>query len=223
MVRINRTISDYAELVREMQEGIDLLEERHSMGIQEMARFMDSVKASSKTSDSEDHYNKYCIRKSFATSVGRKVSDEATCIESIRDHREPVMPCSVCRSHPWLRTKLLPQDGFLFSTPEVMKVLKDHEEYHKENRTKNFFRLEKKDIHSLVIHTEYLIESDDFPNLRPKDGDYDFTENGNKIGSIKIKNGYVTFTSLPPSGFQMGFDDSILFIQEGKTIEITKL
>jgi hypothetical protein len=221
-IRINRTISDYAELVREIQEGIDLLEERHSIGVQEMIRFMDSVKASSKTSDSEDHYNKYCIRKSFATAVGRKVSDEATCIESIRDHREPVMPCSICRRHPWLRDKRLPQEAFLFSTPEVMGVLKGHEQYYKEDNVKPFFKLADGQISSLNMHSPYRIENDGLPSRRPKDGDYGFSENGGSIGNLKIANGNVTFTSLPRGGYLMWFDNSIVFVQEGNSIVLER-
>ena len=42
------------------------------------------------------------------------------------------------------------------------------------------------------------------------------------MGKIKIDNGYVTFTSLPKSGYMMGFDDSIVFIQEGNKIEVKR-
>ena len=221
-IRINRSIRDYDELVREMQEGIDLLEERHSIGIEEMARFMDSVRASSKNSDSEDHYNKFCIRKSFATTVGRKASEEATCIQSIRDHSEPVMPCSTCRSHPWLRQKGLPQDGFLFSTPEVMKVLRDHEQYHKEDDVPPFFKLnDMEQTHSLINNRPYFMENDGLPNRRPKSGDYALIRDGTPIGNCKIKSTEVKFTNLPSTGLEIGFNDAITFIQDNKSIVIT--
>ena len=64
--------------------------------------------------------------KTVCTTVGRDIDKEESCIETLK-RGVLVMPCSFCRLDQSLQDRGLPSSGHLWSTPEVIKVLRGGE------------------------------------------------------------------------------------------------
>ena len=212
VIRINRSMGTFEEMAKEMDDGIHLLKKRHQNGLDEMSKFMSFITK-----------RDGCIRKAFAGSVGRLPKDEATCIESIRDHNQPVMPCSNCRSHPWLIERNFPQDGPLFSTPDIMRVLSDHGTIDINDTRIRYFRIhDTENIHDLSPDIDYELVVDEFEDLIPPQGAYILIENGSTVGKVKLTKTHVTFSEIDRSGLYIGYDYGITFRYDGKAIIIDR-
>ena len=212
VIRINRTMSSFDEIVSEMTKGISLLKERHQTGLEEMSTFMSSITEGNR-----------CIRKAFAVSVGREPKDEATCVESIRDWGQPVMPCSNCRSDPWLIDRNFPQEGPLLSTPEIMSVIRDHDIFYTQDRRIRYFRIHDTDnIYSLIKDTEYELVIDDFKDLIPPSGVYNLMEDDITVGQVKLTQTHVSFSGLTNASLHLGFDSGATFRYDGTNIVLNR-
>ena len=157
IIRLNRTMKTFQDIRSEIEKGINLLKERHDIGLSEMNQFMDTITKKGG-----------CIRKAFAPSVGRTKKEEASCIESIRDHNQAVMPCSNCRTDVWLRDMGFPQTGFLLSTDDVLNVIEDKTKIQKKGEKDVYFQIKGVEEYEIIeCNFRYPIRMDDFGQSVP--------------------------------------------------------
>ena len=115
VIKANKEITDFDSLVEEIRIGLEILENRHNRGKEELQSFVDAVRRGDQ-----------CLRRLFAPAVGRDIDKEESCIETLK-RGVLVMPCSFCRLDQSLQDRGLPSSGHLWSTPEVIKVLRGGE------------------------------------------------------------------------------------------------
>ena len=182
VIRFNKSIKDFSDFKSEMELGINLLKKNHDNGIKELNDFINYIDK-----------DKGCIRKILAVSVGRTMDEEATCMESIREKKQPVMPCSFCRKDQWFIDKLLPQNGPLISTKKIMNLLTNHKKIGKEITLKYFRIIDYGNIYCFEKNMEYRILEEENKDNLPNNGNYDLIRDGKEIGKINLSNSYVKF------------------------------
>jgi len=185
VIRINKNIKGYSGFKHEMQLGIKLLKENHDKGVQEMNKFMNYI----------DNDNG-CIRKIFANSVGREDYQEATCLESIVDRKQPVMPCSYCRKDSWFLDKGLFQKGPLLSTSDTLNVIQKLQTNKVKKLEKYFYIQDAKNTLYFELNIVYMMIKEEINDHYPNDGNYDLFRDKNKIGRIYINKQCIKFIDL---------------------------
>ena len=91
LIKVNKKIFSWSDLLKHLQDGHNSLRERHIKGNNELKRFFKMVK------------NKDCLRKSFAPAIGMDIKQSKSCSELIEAYLKnnkndelPVIPCFFC-------------------------------------------------------------------------------------------------------------------------------
>ena len=200
VIRANRPIPDFESLIKELRKGLEILADRHEKGREELQNFIDAVKSGDQ-----------CLRRLFAPAIGRDADGEETCIESISRGRI-VMPCSFCRHDPTLVDLGLPRDGHLWSTKEVVEVLRGRP-YRESIQKKSGYLEISVDEYSLNDQKPYpIVTKDDFSD--DEDGEYEVKIN-EQIRRVRIKGDELFYissegTEINSQTLQLGLIDGKL-------------
>ena len=117
VVKIHEDFSDFSKLKEKIQNGLNLLKQRHTEGSNKLSEFIELAK----------NGKGGCFRQKFSPVVGIPEGVEKTCVEQIKENISQkngkiVLPCSICRTDDYIQRKIN-QNEIMILTSEVRSAL----------------------------------------------------------------------------------------------------
>jgi superfamily II DNA or RNA helicase len=109
LIKINKNIFDWNDLIRYLKEGHKSLEERHKMGNKELKKFIKMVK------------ERKCLRLGFSPAIGRAIDKTKDCRQLINQNKNnsklSVIPCYFCAKTHF--PSLLDDKGVIWASDNI--------------------------------------------------------------------------------------------------------